>query len=171
MKLPSRPRSSLRFPRKPSSGEKVVLQRVFDEKLMNVGLKPHEYYRDLNKYVLEWTFDSWSEVIKGFNKLISFIRSGRIYDLRDGKIKPPSKVFVPWKTVADAIVHFTSVVIRNARYLRKEPRLEELREQLDQYGIHVTHDEIKEAVMEAWERKDVWFTNISLEELNRFLAS
>ena len=117
MRLPKQPLSRLPFPRRPSSEEKIVLKRVFDEKLMNVDLKPYEYYRDLNEYVLEWTFDSWSEVKKGFNKLIRMIKSGRIYDLKAGKCEPPGKVAVYWKTTDEFVKKIFSLFVHNKGWI------------------------------------------------------
>ena len=74
---------------------------------------------------------------------------------------------------ADAIVHYTSVVIRNARNrIGVVPRITDLREKLEQAGIiEVTHDDINEAIMAAYERRDSWFAGITLEELNAFLET
>jgi len=173
------PRSSLPFPRKPASEEKIVLRRVFDEKLMNLGLNPYEYYRDLNEYVLEWTFDSWAEIVKGLNKLISAIRSGRIYDIREGKIEPPSKVSVPWKTVEEAVKHYFAIFVHN----KWKGGINNLVKELKNYKwakFEVERDEALRIIVQSWKKKDdirynyltkdqmAAILEVSIEEIDKF---
>lgn len=156
MRLPKKPLSSLPFPRRPSSEEKIVLKRVFDEKLMNLGLYPHEYYRDLTKYVLEWTFDSWSEVKKGFNKLIRMIKSGRIYDLRARKIEPPGKMAVYWKTTDEYVKHVFFLFATDT-YRIYIGGIDEIVEEVNKYKwaeFEVERDEALRIIIESWKKKD-----------------
>ncbi|GAI42568.1 unnamed protein product [marine sediment metagenome] len=58
------------------------------------------------------------------------------------------------------------IVIWNARNkIGVVPRIDDLREKLEQAGIiEVTHADINEAITAAYERKDSWFAGITLED-------
>jgi len=77
MILPKRPLSRLPFPRRPASEEKIVLERVFRSRLLELGILPGEWERALWEHIFEWTFSSWNEILNTFEKLIKAIAKGR----------------------------------------------------------------------------------------------
>ena len=77
MILPKRPLSRLPFPRSPTSEEKIVLERVFRSRLLELGILPGEWERALNEHIFKWTFSSWNEILSTFEKLIKAIEKGR----------------------------------------------------------------------------------------------
>jgi hypothetical protein len=52
MILPKRPLSRLPFPRSPTSEEKIVLERVFRSRLLELGILLGEWERALNEHIL-----------------------------------------------------------------------------------------------------------------------
>lgn len=77
MILPKRPLSRLPFPRRPASEEKIVLERGFRSRLLQLGIPPREWERALHEHIFKWTFSSWSEILSTFEKLIKAIAKGR----------------------------------------------------------------------------------------------
>jgi len=156
-KLLKGPRSSLPFPREPSSEEKVVLRRFFEEKMTKLEMNPYEYYRDLNEYVLKWTFDSWDEVVKCLNQLISAIKSGKIYDIRDGKVELPCKVSVPWKTLGEAVKHCFALFVHDKEKKIWKGGINNLVQVLKDYKwgkFEVERDKALKIIVQSWKKKD-----------------
>ncbi len=183
--VPDEPLSPLPFARAPSSEEKKVLWDAFVYHFQEKGMNAWDYRKLFEERIWNIQFKDWDTVKKKFDYLVDAIQKGEVREL------PPLFVWrgfpLPalvgteasaWRTdreeqKADAIVHYTSVVIRNARNrIGVVPRIDDLREKLEQAGIlEVTHDDINEAIMAAYERRDSWFAGITLEELNIFLET
>ncbi|GAI06809.1 unnamed protein product [marine sediment metagenome] len=144
-----------------------------------------DYRKLFEERIWNIQFKDWDTVKKKFDYLVDAIQKG------EARFLPPLFVWrgfpLPalmgteasaWRMdreeqKADAIVHYTSVIIRNARNkIGVVPRIDDLREKLEQAGIiEVTHADINEAITAAYERKDSWFAGITLEELNTFLET
>ena len=182
--VPDEPLSPLPFARAPSSEEKKVLWDAFVYHFQEKGMNAWDYRKLFEERIWNIQFKDWDTVKKKFDILVDAVQKGEVRQL------PPLFIWrgfpLPalvgteisaWRTdreeqKADAIVHYTSVVIRNARTRMREPTITELREKLEQAGIiQVTHDNINEAIMAAYERKDSWFAGITIEELNSFLET
>jgi len=178
--FPSAPLSDLPFPRRPSSEEKIKLWDAFAYALQEKGINFWDYGDVFRERIEEVTFRDWDMLRDRFFHLIGSIVKGEelppMWVWRGAP--PPSLEFLwrptiePTKARKQAIRHFTSVVIRNARGVGAEATLDDLRKMLEQFGVrNVTYDEIQDAIMEGYEQKDPYFVNISLEELQRFLES
>lgn len=183
LRIPQKPLSWMKWPRGLSNVEKEIFRRVFEEKLRDLNLDPYDYYSDFRKYCLDRSFDDWNSAKKCLRKVIKAIKSGEIFYIRAGKMDPPCKpasmilhckihVFDGKIERSKAIAHFTSLVILNARFLNQKPKIEDLFKWLEKVEVFdVTKEEIRNAAMEAYKRKDVMYTNITLEEINMFLEN
>lgn len=178
----------MRFPRGPSSREQEVLWDAFRYRLQEQGYNPFEYEDLFQDYIAGTQFHSWEDLLKKFEFFVESIKKGPglppLWQWKGVPI-PVGLEGVLRKTPAerlqDVIVHFTSVVIRNARGRGKEATLEDLKRELDERGLippdmiitpgSPLYDEIKNALMAAYKREDVWLTKISLEELDKFLET
>ncbi len=170
----------MKFPRSPSSREEQAFWKAFQYKLQTQGFNPWEWQREFNNYISKMQFRSWKALVKAYELFVETIKEKKELPplWQWSGVPPPSLNYLPKeleKKRAGAIIHYTSVLIRNARRAREpyQPTLEELREDLgDIMGItNVTFDEIKTALMEAYKEKDVRLIGITLEELNNFLEA
>ena len=168
------PLSTLPFPRKPSSEEQTALWDVFQEILTEQGMSTWELPKLFKERIWDVHFKDWNDLINHFNLLIE--------STTERKPLPPmwqwigvSPPMPGWRKGAerteDAIVHFSTVAILNARRRQEEARIEDILEKLEELEMSVSRKEIVEAIKKAWERKDEWFINISKEELETFLGS
>ncbi len=186
--VPAESFGELPWARRPSSGERDKLWNAFIYKLAQKGYNPYEHEKLFNKYISNVTFRDWPTVQKKFDEFVSHVLAGTEDELPpifiwegNGGIPPAlaGTVGSVWRMNAeeqrmDAIIHFTSNVIRNARsgYVPKKPEIEELLEMLEQYRVmQVTHAEIVKAINYGVENKLPWFAGISREELNEFLET
>lgn len=178
----------MKFPRGPSRREHEVLWDVFRYRLQEQGYNPFDYQDEFEEYIASTQFQDWKDLVEKFEFFVESIKKGKalppLWQWRGAPI-PVGLEGVLRKTPAerlqDVIVHFTSVVIRNARTWGKVPTLEDLRKELEERGlippdmiitpVSPLYDEIKNALLNAYKRKDVWLTNITLEELNSFLET
>ncbi len=183
--VPDEPLSPLPFARAPSSEEKKVLWDAFVYIFQEKGINAWDYRKIFEERIWGIQWKDWDTLKKKFDYLVDAIIKGEVRQL------PPLFIWrgfpLPalmgteasaWRMdreeqKADAIVHYTSVVIRNARNkIGVVPRIQELRELLEQAGIlQVRHADINEAINQAYERRDSWFAGITMEELNEFLET
>lgn len=181
LRIPKKPLAWMPFPRGLSHDEKEMFKRVFEEKIMNLNLNPYDYSSDFREYCLDWSFDDWNSAKKCLREVIKAIKSGEIFYMRAGKMDPPCKppnrklyyekhVFGGKIERAKAIAHFAANVLSNARFNNQKPKIEDLLENLEIVEVFdVTKEEIRNAVMEAYNRKDLVYTTIALEEIEKFL--
>ena len=183
--VPEEPLSPLPFARAPSSEEKKVLWDAFVYIFQEKGINAWDYRKIFEERIWNIQFKDWNTVKKKFDILVDTILKGEIRQL------PPMFIWrglplpalmgteasawrqEPQEQKEDAICHYVSVLIRNARNkIGVVPRIDDLRKLLEEAGIiEVTHADINEAITAAYERKDSWFAGISLEELNAFLET
>jgi hypothetical protein len=121
---------------------------------MALGLIPSDYYRDLHKYILNWTFDNWGEVVKGLERLINDIKSGKIYGIRTGRIKPPCKPSIPWKTIDEALRHFFAIFVHDKERNIWKGGINKIVEGVTEYGFEVERDEALKIIVQSWKKKD-----------------
>jgi len=178
--VPDYPMSDLPFPRRPTSEEQLKLWDAFAYALQEKGINFWEFRKPFEERIWNITFKDWFMLKDRFTQLVDLIAEGEdLPPLWVWKGVPPPSLEFLWKPTiepteakAQAIRHFTSVVIRNARSTGQVATLDELMVNLDQHGVSdVSYDEIKDAIMMGHESKDVYFTGISLEELTEFLGT
>lgn len=188
--VPSHPLEpeEMKFPRGPSSREREALWRAFQFRMQEQGYNAFEYEDEFENYMMGTQFKDWDELLAKFKLFGDTIIEGKalppLWQWRGIPI-PVGLEGVLRKTPAerlqDVIVHFTSVVIRNARTKDVEPTLADLQLELVERGLipvdmiitpaSPLYDEIKNALTSAYKRKDIWLTGIALEELTRFLET
>jgi len=151
----------LPFPRAPCSAEKTVLFEAFKNRLEAAGVWDVRPYLHLfDERIARWPFRYWGEVLTLFDQLIEDIvaRAKRFIPI------PP----MPWreeeeKRRRDAIVHFTATKLYDT--------MEDLIEALSTWGVfEVTPDEIKKALRNAYEKKELWLTSVSKEWLESLIG-
>ena len=183
MNVPTSPLSELPFPRRPSSEEQQILYRVFNEKVSQMGLVPSEYQRHLDTYIINCAFENWSEVQKGFKKLMGLIRSGQIFYVETGKIKPPTESWTPWKHVDDprslqiAITQLATTHIRNARFRATPCSMDVFMKDLqDIKTLHeLTQERVVGLLKDAWKKRNddkdfsIYFVNIQKADMDKFI--
>jgi hypothetical protein len=178
----------MKWPRGPSSREREALWRAFQYRMQEMGYNAFEYEDEFEEYIMGTQFKDWNELLAKFKTFGDAIIEGKalppLWQWRGMPI-PVGLEGVLRKTPAerlqDVIVHFTSVVIRNARTKGVEPTLADLQIELSERGLippdmiitptSPLYGEIKNALTSAYKRKDIWLTGISLEELTRFLET
>jgi len=178
----------MKFPRAPSRKEKEVLWNSFRYRLQEQAFNAFDFTDQFEEYIEKSQFASWWDLLRKFEDFTKSIMEGKLlpplWSWRGAPIPVGLEGVIretPAERMDDLIVHFTSVVIRNARSRGVEAALGDLQEELVERGVIPSDmiitptsplfDEIKNAVMDAYKRKDDWFTNISLEELSRFLET
>jgi hypothetical protein len=178
----------MKFPRGPSRREELVLWDAFRYRLQEQGYNPFDYQDEFQEYIANTQFRDWKDLLERFE---FFVKS-----IKEGKALPPLWQWkgmpipvglegvlrkTPAERLQDVIVHFSSVVIRNARSIGKEATLEDLRKELEERALippdmiitpaSPLYTEIRNALMAAYKRKDPWLANITLEELDKFLLT
>ena len=178
----------MKFPRAPSRKEKEVFWNSFRYRLQEQGFNAFDFTDQFEEYIEKSQFASWRDLLTKFEYFTKSIMEGKalppLWSWRGAPIPVGLEGVIrktPAERLDDLIVHYTSVVIRNARSRDREAALGDLQKELEERGI-IPSDmiitptsplftEIRNAVMDAYKRKDDWFTNISLEELSRFLET
>lgn len=185
--FPSYPLSyDLPFPRGPTSKEQIRIWQAFLYQMQQQGYDGTVYQREFDEYIGGTQFLSWEDMKKKYDLFVSTIMSGLelppLEQWRGIPIPTGLKGLIQEKPelekLEDLIVHYSSVVIRNARSRGEIPTLEDLREELATHAIIPADTPLKElrdatktAITRAVERKDVWVSGITTTEINDFLAS
>jgi hypothetical protein len=178
----------MKFPRGPSSREREELWKAFRYRMQEQGYSAWDFEDEFDNYIMGTQFRDWKDLQEKFNIFASSIIRGEalppLWQWRGIPIPVGLEGVLrktPLERLQDAIVHFTSVVIKNQRWKGKEPTLMDLQMELVDRGLippdmmitptSPLYGEIKNALTAAYNRKDIWLTNISLEELTRFLET
>lgn len=185
--FPSFPLSyEMPFPRGPTSKEREPLWRAFRYLMQEQGYDAFEYQRQFEEYIMETQFLSWEDMREKFELFLQTIMSGRqlppLEYWRGMPIPTGLKGLIMEKPelekLEDLIVHYSSVVIRNARSKGDVPTLEDLRKELLEHAVITAdtsmeelRDAAKTAITRAIERKDAWMAGITATEVNDFLSS
>ncbi|GAG56874.1 unnamed protein product [marine sediment metagenome] len=183
--VPEKPLSPQPWARRPSSGEQLRLEEAFEYQFQEKGIDYRRYRKLLKERIFDVIFKDWESLVKKFDFLVDAILKGDARNLPPiwiwKGVPPPALMGTEtsaWRTnreeqKADAICHFVSVLIRNARNkIGVVPTIDDLRKHLEEAGISgVLYADINEAINQAYERRDPWFAGISLRELNEFLET
>jgi len=157
---PKKPLSPAAFPRSPTSEERAVLWDWFRYEMSRLGIDPYRY-RKVMEERMNIPYRTWEGMMKTFQEMVKDIEEGRPLALI-----PLLRIPMPWEEAKglekwrrDAIVHFT------ATKLYKD--MEELIDALAEWGVYprVTEEEVKEAIKDAYAKKDIWFTAVPKEYL------
>lgn len=136
---------------------------------MKLGLNPYEYCRDLEHYVLEWTSESWDDVVRCLNKLVRLIRTKKIFHLREGKIEPPGKVHVPWKTTEEVVKHYFTLFASDKGAGIRIGGIDNLVEAIRNYRwakFDVDRDKALRIIINSWKKKDdSRYSNLTKDQL------
>jgi hypothetical protein len=171
------------FPRGPSSGEQERLWMAFRYRLQEQGFNPFEYQKEFDEYISNTQFKSWDDLLKKYERFVEAVKKGEelppLWQWKGMPIPAGLEGVLrkePAERSEDIITHFSSVVIRNARGKGELPTVRELIDLLAErfdpaWVASLTKEDIALALHRAYERKDPWLTNISLEELEEFIQT
>jgi hypothetical protein len=176
----------LPFPRGPCSSEQLKLWDVFLYQMQQAGYFGGDYQRQFDDYISGTQFLSWEDLKAKFDLFVKTIMSGLdlppLFTWRGVPIPTGLKGIIqerePLEKIEDLVVHYSSVVIRNARARGDIATLEDLKDELvthmvipQETSMAELTDAAKTALTRAIERKDLWVSGISTAEINDFLAS
>jgi hypothetical protein len=176
----------LPFPRGPCSSEQLKLWDVFLYQMQQAGYFGGDYQRQFDDYISGTQFLSWEDLKAKFDVFVKTIMSGLelppLFTWRGAPIPTGLKGLVqerePLEKLEDLVVHYSSVVIRNARSKGDIPTLGDLKDELvthmiipEETSMAELTEAAKTALTRAMERKDLWVSGISTAEINDFLAS
>jgi len=185
--FPSFPLSyNMPFPRGPTSEEQVKIWNVFCYKMQEEGYDCSTYQRQFEEYISGTQFLSWEDLREKFGMFVKTVMSGMslppLFTWRGAPLptglKGEIQELEPLEKLESLLVHYSSVVIRNARSQGDIPTLSDLKKELvelgiipDSTGIAELRDSVKTALTRAQEKNDFRLTGISSTEINDFLSS
>jgi len=174
----------LPWPRHPSSAEELELWKAFRYRLQEIGMNAFDYRKLWEEYIYNVNHKDWKQLLERYEKFVeALVKGEKLTPLWLWKGVPIpyglegllSKE--PFRRTIDLIVWATSIEISNARFENRKPSVAEVITNLEERDVPVSYEDVKEALLKAYKEKDqvekyrIWFTNITLEDLEEFIAS